>query len=200
MTERTQVSNVVNPNQMSLEGIEPVKTTATKRKPFIKEVSKRILHAVGNGLRTSESIANALNVPRAKVQSNLWHLKDRGLVHGVRKDGSKTVKYYLTTEQPKLDGEIIDTVPKRIKAKTKRKYTKRKTKVVSVEKTVNVVRPYNKEMETKLKETLLYVDKLEARVNAMEQAFHEKEKETWVLESEVHDLKAIIRYLENKAN
>lgn len=199
MTERTEVVSVVNPNQMSLDGIEPVKTTATKRKPFIKEVSKRILHAVGNGLRTSESIANALNVPRAKVQSNLWHLKDRGLVHGVRKDGSKTVKYFLTTEQPKLDGEIIDTVPKRIKAKTKRKYTKR-AKVVSVAKVATVVRPYNKEMETKLKETLLYVDKLEARVNAMEQAFHEKEKETWVLESEVHDLKAIIRYLENKGN
>lgn len=195
MTERTEVVNVVNPNQMSLDGIEPVKTTATKRKPFIKEVSKRILHAVGNGLRTSESIANALNVPRAKVQSNLWHLKDRGLVHGVRKDGSKTVKYFLTTEQPKLDGEIIDTVPKRVKAKTKRKYTKRKTKVV-----VAKVAPKQEKPNELTAEQAKAIVNMQQRISQLEFVVQEKEKEVWVLESEVHDLKAIIRYLENKGN
>lgn len=188
----------VNKNQLTLDGIEPAKTKRkyAKRRPYIKELTKRILHAVGNGLRTSDSIANALNVPKAKIQSNLWHLKDKGLVHGVKKQGQSAHKYYLTTEKPTLDGEPIDITPK------KRKYTKRKAtkrvvrvgKVAKVEKVVEVESP----RKTYVRQLEEQIQRLVQNISNLEVAMSEKEKETWVLESEIHDLKAIIRYLESK--
>lgn len=189
--------------EVTAQATEPKKRV---RKPYVKDCTKRILHAVGNGLRTSDSIANALNIPRAKVQTNLWHMKEKGLVHAVKKAGTKTIRYYLTTAKPTLDGEVIDTVPKRVKAKTKRKYTKRKTKVAKVapkqEKPSELESVLNEALarrETKQEVELKQeVVRLQQRISQLEFVVQEKEKETWVLESEIHDKKAIIRYLESK--
>ena len=107
------------------EVINAVKETkadlASQPKPerkWVKESTKRVLHAIGNGLRTASSISHALNEPKAKIVSRLWHLKDSGLVHGVKKQGSNEYKYYLTTDKP--------TLAKFDLTKPKRKYTKRK--------------------------------------------------------------------------
>ena len=166
-------------------------TTAKPRKPYMKESSKRILHAVGNGLRTATSISHALKEPKHKIQSRLWHLKDQGLLIGEKKQGSLEFKYYLNTEQPKL-GQV-DLTPK------KRKYTKRGTKVakvVSVEKVVEKVEQpmlgkYARELEVE-------VSRLTQRVSALELSLIEKDKELWTVESELFDKKAIITYLEGK--
>ncbi len=121
-------------------------TTAKPRKPYMKESSKRILHAVGNGLRTATSISHALKEPKNKIQSRLWHLKEQGLLIGEKKQGSLEFKYYLNTEQPKL-GQV-DLTPK------KRKYTKRAPKVVRVVEKVEqpMLGKYARELEVKLTE------------------------------------------------
>jgi len=74
---------------LPIEVIEAVKPTAKPkaRKPYVKKLTKRILHAIGNGLRTSTSIANALGVEKAKIQSNLHHIKAKGLVYSSKQEG-----------------------------------------------------------------------------------------------------------------
>lgn len=193
------MTDATNQAQLSLEGIDPIKTKRkySKRKPFVKEITKRILHAVGNGLRTADSIANATGIPKAKVQSNLWHLKDRGLVHSTKKDGQAFHKYYLTTEKPTLDGTVIDIMPK----KAKRKATKRVVrvgKVVKVEKVADMVSEPLSNGKSYVRHLENQIETLTQRIANFEMAFAEKEKEVWLLESEIHDLKAIVRYLENK--
>ena len=94
-----------------IEAVKETKADLTTSKPtqkkWFKESSKRILHAVGNGLRTASSISHALKEPKAKIQSRLWHLKDQGLLIGEKKQGSLEFKYYLNTEQPKLGQEYL---------------------------------------------------------------------------------------------
>ena len=166
-------------------------TTAKPRKPYMKESSKCILHAVGNGLRTSASIANALKEPKNKIQSRLWHLKDQGLLIGEKKQGSLEFKYYLNTEQPKL-GQV-DLTPK------KRKYTKRVAKVANVAKVEKVVEKVEQPMLGKYaRELEVEVSRLTQRVSALELSLIEKDKELWTVESELFDKKAIITYLEGK--
>lgn len=189
-----------------IDAVKQSKPTKTPPK-WVKESSKRVLHAIGNGLRTAQSIANALNEPKAKIVSRLWHLKDSGLVHGVKKEGSLEYKYYLTTDKPTLDK--LDLTPK------KRKYTKRKvlTRVdvaknqiqfydddgVNTGNTFNTppkpeIRRETKE-EVQLKQDITrYVE----RISNLELALTEKEKEVWTLECEVFDKKAVIAYLESK--
>jgi len=81
--------------------------------------------------------------------------------------------------------------------KPKRKYTKRKTKVISVianataKPEVSQLGKYARELEVKLEEKT-------RRLNALEQCLIEKEKEVWTLECEVFDKKAVIKYLEEK--
>ena len=184
-------------------------TTATKASPkWVKESSKRVLHAIGNGLRTASSIANALNEPKAKIVSRLWHLKDSGLVHGVKKQGSNEFKYYLTTDKPTL--EKLDLTPK-----PKRKYTKRKLTTRIDNQTddlgydaygVNTGNTFNSAPKEN-KQVLLgkYVVEVEAKLAQvtdklvlLEVALADKEKEVWTLECEVFDKKAVIKYLEEK--
>jgi predicted transcriptional regulator len=71
----------------------------TKRAPYVKKITKRILHAIGNGLRTPTSIANALGLPKAKIQSNLSHMKVKGLVYSSKQEGKLEHKYHLTAEK-----------------------------------------------------------------------------------------------------
>ena len=164
-------------------------TTAKPRKPYMKESSKRILHAVGNGLRTATSISHALKEPKHKIQSRLWHLKDQGLLIGEKKQGSLEFKYYLNTEQPKL-GQV-DLTPK------KRKYTKRVAKVAKVEKVVTEVPTIRRETKEE-NELKIEVSRLVQRISNLEVMLTEKEKEVWTLECEIFDKKAIITYLEGK--
>jgi len=191
-----------------IDAVKQSKPTKTAPK-WVKESSKRVLHAIGNGLRTAQSIANALNEPKAKIVSRLWHLKDSGLVHGVKKEGSLEYKYYLTTDKPTLDK--LDLTPK------KRKYTKRKVTTrtanpiqfydddgVNTGNTFNTppklepltplaknLQAYAKELETKL-------TNVTNKLAQLELALTEKEKEVWTLECEVFDKKAVIAYLESK--
>jgi len=165
------------------------------RAPYTKKLTKRILHAIGNGLRTSTSIAKALNVPKEKIQSNLFHIKARGLVYSSKQVGSTEHKYHLTTDKPVLDTLNLD--------KPKRKYTKRKS--TYNKDGVNTSNSFNtppKESQPMLgkyaRELEVKVDHLTSKLNAVEQSLIEKEKEVWTLECEVFDKKAIIKYLEEK--
>jgi hypothetical protein len=87
---------------LPIEVINAVKPTAKPkaRKPYVKKLTKRILHAIGNGLRTSTSIANSLGVDKQKIQPNLCHIKARGLVYSSKQEGKLEHKYHLTTEKP----------------------------------------------------------------------------------------------------
>lgn len=165
------------------------------KKPYLKETSKRILHAIGNGLRTAQSISHALNMDKVKVVSNLWHMKDKGLIHGEKKTGSNEYKYYLTTDKPTLDK--YDLTPK-----TKRKYAKRKTKAIPEVKKPQLTR---EQREVNSEYSLDYIRQLEKdvvfkteRLSQLELSLVEKEKEVWTLECEVFDKKAIVKYLEEK--
>ena len=148
------------------------------RKPYVKKLTKRILHAIGNGLRTSSSIAKALNVPKEKIQSNLFHIKARGLVYSSKQVGSLEHKYHLTTDKPVLGTTDLT------KKKARKPYTKRVVKVV------NVVTPTPKPEHN--------VPQLLQRLSSLELTLVEKEKEVWTLECEVFDKKAVIKYLEEK--
>jgi putative protein kinase ArgK-like GTPase of G3E family len=171
---------------LPIEVIEAVKPKKA-RKPYVKKLTKRILHALGNGLRTSTSISNALNVEKSKIQSNLWHMKAKGLVHASKQAGSAELKYHLTTDKPVLNKLDL--------TKPKRKYTKRKS--VYNKDGVNTTNSFN----TPTKEDKAFdveMNRLVQRLNALELTLVEKEKEVWTLECEVFDKKAIIKYLEEK--
>jgi DNA-binding transcriptional MocR family regulator len=178
---------------LPIEVIEAVKPKAEpkKRAPYVKKLTKRILHAIGNGLRTSTSIANALNVPKAKIHSNLAHLKTRGLVYSHKQVGSNEHKYHLTTDKPVLDKLDL--------TKPKRKYTKRKSTYNKAG--VNTSNSFNtppKENINRVAELQKDIDRYVQRISQLELSLVEKEKEVWTLECEVFDKKAIIAYLESK--
>jgi DNA-directed RNA polymerase specialized sigma subunit len=182
-----------------IEVINAVKPTTAKpkaRKPYVKKLTKRILHAIGNGLRTSASIAKALNVPKAKIQSNLHHIKAKGLVYSSKQVGSVEHKYHLTTDKPVLD--TLDLTPKK---KARKPYAKRAT--TYNKDGVNTSNSFNTPPEIRRatkEEVQLMQDKerLAQRLTALELTLVEKEKEVWTLECEVFDKKAIIKYLEEK--
>jgi DNA-binding transcriptional MocR family regulator len=172
-----------------LSVVEAVKETKAdlaeqpvKRAPYTKKLTKRILQAIGGGLRTSSSIANALNLPKEKIQSNLAHLKARGLVYSKKQVGSLEHKYYLPSEKG-FDAEKPEKKPRK-------PYAKRKAKVVKAE-PQQMLGKYARELEVK-------VDHLASKLSSLELTLIEKEKEVWSLECEVFDKKAIIKYLEEK--
>jgi DNA-binding transcriptional regulator GbsR (MarR family) len=160
----------------------------TKRAPYVKKITKRILHAIGNGLRTPTSIANALGLPKAKIQSNLSHMKVKGLVYSSKQEGKLEHKYHITTDKPVL-GTTDLTKPKRKLKAVKRKSTYNKDGV-------NTSNSFNTPPEIR-RETNEEV-RLKQRLHALELTLIEKEKEVWTLECEVFDKKAIIKYLEEK--
>jgi DNA-binding transcriptional MocR family regulator len=177
-------------NAVKQPTLEP-KAKPKARKPYVKKLTKRILHAIGNGLRTSTSIANALNVPKAKIQSNMCHLKTRGLVYSSKQVGSLEHKYHLTTDKPVLDKLDL--------TKPKRKYTKRKSTYNKAG--VNTSNSFNtppKENINRVAELQKDIDRYVQRISQLELSLVEKEKEVWTLECEVFDKKAIIAYLESK--
>jgi predicted transcriptional regulator len=182
---------------LPIEVIEAVKTATTepttqpkKRAPYVKKLTKRILHAVGNGLRTSTSIANALNVEKSKIQSNLWHMKAKGLVYASKQVGSNEHKYHLTTDKPVLD-KLDLTKPKRTYTKRKSTYNKAG---VNTSNSFNTP-PKPTQAEVQLQADL---DRMMQRISNLEVTLTEKEKEVWSLECEVFDKKAVIKYLEEK--
>jgi DNA-directed RNA polymerase specialized sigma subunit len=88
------------PNSIIEAVKEPLAQPKLKaRKPYVKKLTKRILQAIGSGLRTSTSIANALGVDKAKIQSNLHHIKAKGLVYSSKQEGKLEHKYHLTAEK-----------------------------------------------------------------------------------------------------
>jgi DNA-binding transcriptional MocR family regulator len=169
---------------LPIEVINAVKPTPKARKPYVKKLTKRILHAIGNGLRTSTSIANALGVEKSKIQSNLFHIKNRGLVYSSKQEGKAELKYHLTTDKPVLGTTDLT------KKKARKPYAKRKPKVAT---------PHPILVETKEDKAFdAEMTRLVQRLNALELSLVEKEKEVWTLECEVFDKKAIIKYLEEK--
>lgn len=174
----SEVLNAVKETQADL-------ATPKARKPYVKKLTKRILHAVGNGLRTATSIANALGVDKAKIQSNLWHMKAKGLVHASKQVGKNELKYHLTTDKPVLDR--LDLTPKK-KAK----------KVVIKRRPITAIDVLNKETTAQLEGVTERLKEVTSKLIRLEQALAEKDKEVWTLECEVFDKKAIIKYLEEK--
>ena len=183
-------SEVINAVKETKADLVVVKKEPTQK--WVKESTKRVLHAVGNGLRTASSIANALGEPKAKITSRLWHLKDKGLLHATKKQGSNEYKYYLTTDKP--------TLAKFDLTKPKRKYTKRKV-TTRIDK-VNPVETKPKEEQVMLnryiKEMEMKLHNITSKQAQLELALADKDKEIWTLECEVFDKKAIIKYLEEK--
>jgi DNA-binding transcriptional regulator GbsR (MarR family) len=159
------------------------------RKPYVKKLTKRILQAIGSGLRTSSSIANALGVPKAKIQSNLCHMKARGLVESSKQDGKVEHKYHLTTDKPVLG--TIDLTKKKVR---KVRVVKRKADdYISLAKAEPqpMLGKYARELEVK-------IDHITSKLAQLEVVLADKEKEVWTLECEVFDKKAVIKYLEEK--
>lgn len=183
-------NNIIDAVKETKADLAEVKSKPKARKPYVKNLTKRILHAIGNGLRTSTSIANALGVDRAKIQSNLHHIKARGYVYSSKQEGKVEHKYHLTTEKPVLGTKDL--------TKKKRKYTKRKSTYNKAG--VNTTNSFNTPPKPTKEEVELsqQVDRLSQRLNAIEHTLIEKEKEVWTLECEVFDKKAIIKYLEEK--
>jgi DNA-binding transcriptional MocR family regulator len=179
-------NNIIDAVKETKADLAEAKPRLKARKPYVKKLTKRILHAIGNGLRTSTSIANALGVDKAKIQSNLHHIKARGYVYSSKQEGKVEHKYHLTTDKPVLGTKDL--------SKSKRKYTKRVTKVVSVI-TDNALAKQSQEYCQALQKQL---NEKSSRLNAIEHTLIEKEKEVWTLECEVFDKKAIIKYLEEK--
>jgi DNA-binding transcriptional MocR family regulator len=166
------------------------------RKPYVKKLTKRILHAIGNGLRTATSVSNALGVDKTKIQSNLWHMKAKGLIYASKQEGKVELKYHLTTDKPML-GQLDLTKPKR--------------KLKAVKRVVKVARPLSKEDLDKLEPPTLelqppvqvrpsYVRHLENRVEELVTANNALQQELVHAQAECFDLKAVIKYLERKAN
>lgn len=181
----TEVINAVKP---------AVKPKA--RKPYVKKLTKRILHAIGNGLRTATSVSNALGVDKTKIQSNLWHMKNKGLVFASKQEGKTELKYHLTTDKPLLD--TLDLTPKKKARKPKNKYEfSGKAIPTAKPRSLEKVEPqpmlgkYARELEVKL-------DHITGKLAQLEVILADKEKEVWTLECEVFDKKAVIKYLEEK--
>jgi hypothetical protein len=172
------------------------------RKPYVKKLTKRILHAVGNGLRTATSIANALGVDKAKIQSNLWHMKAKGLVHASKQVGKLELKYHLTTDKPVLDQ--LDLTPKKKAVKRKSTYNKAGVNTTNSfntpPKSVPTATPKSLEKATvaRLNAVSQHLQEVTSKLTQLEVALAEKDKEVWTLECEVFDKKAIIKYLEEK--
>jgi DNA-binding transcriptional regulator GbsR (MarR family) len=169
------------PNNI-IDAVKETKADTVKpkaRKPYVKKLTSRILQAIGSGLRTSASIAKALGVDKAKIQSNLHHIKNRGLVHATKQKGKVELKYHLAMEK---------TVKK-----ARKPYTKRVTKIVSLmdNSLVKNSQAHCQVLQNQLNEK-------SQRLSAIELTLIEKEKEVWTLECEVFDKKAIIKYLEEK--
>lgn len=166
------------------ESTQEPKAKPKKRAPYVKKLTKRILHAIGNGLRTPTSIANALNLPKAKIQSNLSHLKTRGLLYSHKQVNSNEHKYHLTTDKP-----VLDTLD--LSKKKRKPYKARAPKVTVEVKPTLMLGNYARELEVQ-------VTNLTSKLTSLEHTLIEKEKEVWTLECEVFDKKAVIKYLEEK--
>jgi DNA-binding transcriptional MocR family regulator len=165
------------------------------RKPYVKKLTKRILHAVGNGLRTSSSIAKALNVPKAKIQSNMFHLKARGLVYSSKQVGSLEHKYHLTTDKPVL-GQLDLTKPKRKLKAVKRATTYNKDGV----NTSNSFNTPPKENINRVTEMQKDINRLNQQVTDLTESCVKLQQELVHAQAECFDLKAVIKYLERKGN
>jgi hypothetical protein len=173
---------------LPIEVIEAVKATAEppkaepkKRAPHKRNLQKRVLHAVTNGLRTAEAIANALNITHKAASASLYLLCQKEKVYSLKKEGSNILRYYSVSDKPVLGTTDLT------KKKARKPYTKR---VVKVAKVVNVVTPTPKPEHN--------VPQLLQRLSSLELTLVEKEKEVWTLECEVFDKKAVIKYLEEK--
>lgn len=99
--------------EMPIEVIKAVAPKLKARKPR-KQYAKRgklrtkVLNALGNGLRTTESISHAVNESRETVGRLLWTLTQKGFVVTQKVAGVREAKYYLNTEKPSLD---LKTLP-----------------------------------------------------------------------------------------
>ena len=176
----TSIIDAVNETKADIAEVKTV------RQPSVKKLTKRILHAIGNGLRTSTSIANALGLPKSKIQSNLHHMKSRGHVYSSKQTGKLEHKYHLTTEKPTLGTTDLT------KKKARKPYTKRVTKDFNADNAlVQHSQAHCQALQSQLNEK-------SSRLNALELCLIEKEKEVWTLECEVFDKKAVIKYLEEK--
>lgn len=83
--------------------------TPKPRKKYAKrgKLRTKVLNALGNGLRTTESISHAVNEGREVVGRLLWKLTQQGYVITQKVAGVREAKYYLNTDKPNLDLRIL---------------------------------------------------------------------------------------------
>lgn len=98
-----EVVNAVAPNLVA-KAPKPRKKYAKRGK-----LRTKVLNALGNGLRTTESISHAVNEDREVVGRLLWKLTQQGYVITQKVAGVREAKYYLNTEKPNLDLKAIPT-------------------------------------------------------------------------------------------
>lgn len=177
----SEVINAVKETQADMATAKP-KRKARKMSPL----TSRILKAIGNGLRTTASIAKELGVEKVKVLSNMGHLKASGKVISVKKPHSTEHKYFLSTEKPEFEGVNIDIKPKK----------KRKVRVAKVAKVAK--NELTAEQAKAIVEMNHKITSMTDKLVCLEVALAEKDKEIWTLECEVFDKKAVIKYLEEK--
>jgi len=178
---------------LPIEVIEAVKPKPKARKPYVRKLTKRILHAINSGLRTSTSIANALGVDKAKIQSNMFHLKSRGLVYSKKQVGSLEHKYYLLSEKG-FDAEKPEKKPRKPYAKRTSTYNKDG---------VNTSNSFNtppKENINRVTEMQKDINRLNQQVTDLTESCVKLQQELVHAQAECFDLKAVIKYLERKAN
>ena len=163
------------------------------RAPYVKKITKRILHAIGNGLRTPTSIANALGLEKTKIQSNLSHMKIRGLVYSSKQEGKNEHKYHLTTDKPVLGTTDLT------KKKARKPYAKRKS---SYNKDgVNTSNSFNTPPKVELTaENAKTIVQMQQRITDLTESCTKLQAELIHAQAENFDLKAVIKYLERKAN
>jgi hypothetical protein len=161
----------------------------------VKKLTKRILHAIGNGLRTATSVSNALGVDKTKIQSNLWHMKAKGLIYASKQEGKLELKYHLTTDKPML-GQLDLTKPKRKLKAVKRATTYNKDGV----NTSNSFNTPPKENINRVTEMQKDINRLNQQVTDLTESCVKLQQELVHAQAECFDLKAVIKYLERKGN
>jgi hypothetical protein len=116
-------------------------------------------------------------------------MKAKGLVYASKQNGSNEHKYHLTTDKP-----VLDKLDLTIKKKARKPYKARAPKVAKTVKVAEVVKVAEPSPRT------TYVRHLENRVEELVATNNAIQQELIHAQAECFDLKAVIKYLERKAN
>lgn len=164
-------------------------TVAKSNKAGVKHnVQKRVIKAINNGLRSTESISSALHITPKQVSAALNKLLHKKAVWYTKREGSSIRRWYVAgTAEPT---QVQAPTEQASEAKEKHTRDMMNGKLIrELKATIAELELQNKALR----------EQGNSAINAkIQDALREKEKELWNLESELFDKKAIITYLEEK--